>query len=135
SYVENNPLNKTDPTGESDVGTTCHGSGSNQVCETTGTITPTGSHIPHQVTATQNMSTGKVNFSGSLATPGGHGVALSTDFHTTMSVSGQGTVAKNSAGGDTNRVSKHNYNGKAPSSAGGDSSKADSEFGKAMIYG
>ena len=118
SYVENNPLNRTDPTGEAD--TTCSGTGENRVCTTTGTITQTGSHIPTQVTATENMSTGKVTFSGPAATPGGGGLALTTDFNTTMSVSAQGSTAANSTNG-TN-VNAHQVSNQDPSTAGGTTS-------------
>src|SRR5699024_3364581 len=47
------------------------------------------------------------------ALPGGHGFATSVDFNSTATVSVQGAIAKNSAGGSTNKVGKHNFNGKA----------------------
>src|SRR5699024_7513816 len=49
------------------------------------------------------------SFSGSMALPGGHGFATSVDFNSTATVSVQGAIAKNSAGRDSNKVSKHKY--------------------------
>src|SRR5699024_4492371 len=103
SYVENNPLNKTDPTGQAPATTGCLNKGGG-----TCTFTPTGSHIPTTAKSTPTSS-GGLSFSGSMALPGGHGFATSVDFNSTATVSVQGAIAKNSAGRDSNKVSKHKY--------------------------
>jgi len=69
SYVENNPLNKTDPTGE--MSCTPSGAGKTVTC----TNTPLGSRIP-QKTTVKVGSNGKVTTSGAGALPGG-GIAMS----------------------------------------------------------
>ncbi len=112
SYVENNPLNKTDPTGEA---STCTGSGSNKVC--TVTVTPTGSHIPQTTKVTQGAN-GHAVTSGPGAMPGGR-IATSMDGNSSMSVSFVHTKAANSTG-NTN-VSTHRISNKKP----GDSATGD----------
>ena len=104
SYVENNPLNRTDPTGQ--MSCTPSGDGKTMTC----TYTPTGSHI-QQTTTVKAGSNGQVTTSGAGALPGG-GIALTTDGNTSATFSlsksggqGQGSTAQNSTG-DTS-VSKH----------------------------
>jgi RHS repeat-associated protein len=112
SYVENNPLNKTDPTG---MASNCTGSGSNKVC--TVTVTPTGSHIPQTTKVTQGAN-GRAVTSGPGAMPGGR-IVTSMDGNSSMSVSFAHTKAANSTG-NTN-VSTHRISNKKP----GDSATGD----------
>ncbi len=125
SYVANNPLNKTDPTGESSC------SGTSRACITmpmgtikTKMVTPLGSRIPQKVSV--NMTTGAV--SGSLAGTDGHSIARSTDYNSMESFSpvhsggqGQGTTGQN-----PQKTSDHTKitNEAPPNAAGGDSNKA-----------
>ncbi|MGH9772532.1 MAG: RHS repeat-associated core domain-containing protein, partial [Candidatus Acidiferrales bacterium] len=80
SYVENNPLNRVDPTGEADAsGMTCKpGSGGATVC----TEVPTGSHIPQTTTVSQGAG-GQAVTSGSGSMPGGR-MATSTDGNSSL---------------------------------------------------
>ncbi|MGI0134793.1 MAG: RHS repeat-associated core domain-containing protein, partial [Candidatus Micrarchaeaceae archaeon] len=110
SYVENNPLNKTDPTGETGTGSSCSGSGDNQVCTntTTSTYTPTGSHIPQQTSVTTTWGNGKVmgSSSGPGALSGGRS-STSTDDRSFSSFAPMHTTAANSTNGTDEN--KHNY--------------------------
>ncbi|MGH8228508.1 MAG: RHS repeat-associated core domain-containing protein, partial [Steroidobacteraceae bacterium] len=120
SYVENNPLNRTDPTGEAD--TTCTGTGDNRVCTSTTTVTntPTGSHIPQQTNVTTTSVGGKVtnvSTSGPGSVPGG-GIAMSTDDNSVMRISvsgsavGQGTKSSNAQ----NNTNTHDIKNNLPQS-------------------
>jgi RHS repeat-associated protein len=97
SYVENNPLNKTDPTGEADQ---C--ADSDDSCNPPPATKPkpkptaTGSHIPGTMTKVGNA----------LLTTMGPGSMM------VAARPRQGTTAQNSMGGDSNKVSKHNFNQK-----------------------
>jgi len=129
SYVENNPLNRTDPTGEASTTTTCksNGDGKTETCTTSGPVSQTGSHIPSHasVTYTKNISTGKtsnVSTSGPASMPGG-GIALTTDGNSRVTVSGTGTTNPNA---QTN-PNLHNHRSQSPSSAGGQTANSSNK--------
>jgi RHS repeat-associated protein len=97
SYVENNPLNKTDPTGMADQ---C--ADSDDSCNPPPATKPkpkptaTGSHIPGTRTRVNNVVT----------------LTMGPGSMMTVASPRQGTTAQNSVGGDSNKVSKHNFNQK-----------------------
>ena len=98
SYVLNNPLSMTDPTGyapscvtNKDGSTTC-----------TGNVIVTGTHIAQQVSATVSAKGGPVSFSGPLAGPGGHSLMLGdTTMTATAGVNGSNGVQNSNQGPST----------------------------------
>ncbi|MGH8275017.1 MAG: RHS repeat-associated core domain-containing protein, partial [Gammaproteobacteria bacterium] len=120
SYVENNPLNKTDPTGQASAGgQVCTGSGKTRTCTTTTTttrtITPTGSHIPQTTTSKTSTTTvgGKVTSnttttSGAGALPGGR-VETSTDGNSSYQITAKVTGPSQGAKPASTRFNKNTH--------------------------
>ncbi|MGH2508716.1 MAG: RHS repeat-associated core domain-containing protein, partial [Ktedonobacteraceae bacterium] len=74
SYVENNPLSRTDPTGETGTGPSCSGSGDNQVCQTVDITYKNGKWTSNVPNDTKLSNVGQIN----IHLPGGKAGALAS---------------------------------------------------------
>ncbi len=123
SYVANNPLNKTDPTGE--MSCTPSGAGKTVTC----TNTPLGSRIP-QKTTVKVGSNGKVTTSGAGALPDG-GIAMSTDGTSSLTISSAGRQSQGTTGQNPQKTADHTkITNDTPASVGGTNVAAPSDVDK-----
>lgn len=104
SYVLNNPLSMTDPTGYAPTCVT--NKDGSKTC--TGNVIVTGTHIAQKVSATVPAKGGAVKFSGPLAGPGGNSLMLgSTMMTASVAVGGNGAQTSQGAADAQQQPTQH----------------------------